>query len=106
MVDRWNALTAALAPLQNLTGLDLVRALWPGADPDCSEVLREGIGGGLAYAEATPVDDPDAAEERVRQALATIPAGEFRTLKDLVPRDDQKLSPEVLERLRSLGYIN
>lgn len=63
LVARWRELNAALAPLANLKGLDLVRAIWPTADETCDDIRL--------MAEAIAVNVPEAPQilDELRQEI-------------------------------------
>jgi len=61
LVDRWQHLEEALGLVEDLVGLDLVRALWPPDEDECDEVRLIG--------EEIAVRDPD--PEHILQELVT-----------------------------------
>lgn len=63
LVARWRSLMTATAPLAGLTGLDLVRAVWPPADEACDDIRL------MAETIAVNVPDPLTILEELRQAI-------------------------------------
>jgi superfamily I DNA/RNA helicase len=63
LVTRWRSLTTSLEAFAGLTGLDLVRTLWPTADETCDDIRL------LAEEIAVNTPDPSRILEELRQAI-------------------------------------
>jgi len=87
LVARWRVLEQRLLDVRSLTGLDLVRALWPTGAADCEDVLR--------LAENIAVDVPDPADilERMIEEI---------TQPDLPPADGDEIRVMSLHKSKGL----
>ncbi|MGE0353849.1 MAG: 3'-5' exonuclease, partial [Gemmatimonadales bacterium] len=63
LVERWRALNAALEPLKELTGLELVRTIWPPQDESCDDIRL------VAEEIAVNASDPRTILEELRLAI-------------------------------------